>query len=108
MIGGGLVAVKTTTAVPPPWGFRDMLKTFTPTVAQSLAGSSLIIIESWPVCVCDGVLLGEFEFPPQPEITTTSASTNSASTRETLEFMDSIAFSFGDCGVAGSLCSCIL
>jgi hypothetical protein len=85
--------VKTTTGVPPPWGFREMLKILTPTVAQSLAGSSLTIIESWPVRVPE-LLLEELLFPPQPESTKVRATRNPTSARVSLEFIE---FSLGAC-----------
>src|SRR2546427_11096310 len=62
-----------------------MLKTSTPTVAQSLVGSSLISIETWPVCGAWDVL--ELE-PPQPERIRMRADRKPMNTRVSLEFIE--------------------
>jgi hypothetical protein len=40
--GAGVGAVHTVTALPPPWGRRAMLRSFTPITAQSSDEASLI------------------------------------------------------------------
>src|ERR1700674_5891265 len=51
-----LGAVYTTTGVPPPCGFKEILNILTPMVAQSFSGASLTIMLTVP-----------FELPEPPE-----------------------------------------
>jgi len=68
-MGGVEGAVKTVTGVPPPCGFRSMLWTLTPMVAQSSVGSSLNITLTVPVCDCGAAPVSEeTRLPAQPVI----------------------------------------
>src|ERR1700722_14152040 len=60
MVGTELPAVKTLTGLPPPCGTSEMLRIFTPIVAQSSVEASLTIMFTLPLCVPP---------PPEPRLT---------------------------------------
>jgi hypothetical protein len=72
MVGAGLGAVHTVTALPPPCGTSAMLSNFTPMVAQSSEGASLTIRDmlavAWvPEPEEPEALLPELPPPPPPQ-----------------------------------------
>src|SRR5216683_3148053 len=89
MVGTELPAVRTLTGLPPPCGTSEMLRIFTPMLAQSSVEASLTIMFTLPFCVPPPVepRLALELVPHATENSGIAANTSPMKIRDILEFI---------------------